>query len=601
MRTIARCPASFRSHASSPARSVISGSGSQIRQYHDYFVTHLPSSSVHPDSRRAGPHHALPRNQATPHDPRTTGRSPAAPPQTVGIARDLTVVRIPLKGAKHHFGSAVSRGQRPYNEDTFQAGTIEIPAFAKRQPLSLQRNPLREVTGATGESGDPQVFYFGVFDGHGGSECSEFLRDQLHDYIEAAAKQFKLESSLKRKKGEVTRFGQSSLSDPFETSTSVNAGRQALKDIKMAEANEEPIKTPEDGGKEPTSGTHSMEEVPQSAESIVQIQAEEKVMKLEKGLIRAWKELVGGYFRRFRPEYFAEKAGGKGHTLDEVEDAEQAGEEHEILKPAFGIEAVLEYAFLRADYDFTYAQVMKPEDDGASSDRPINEDDILGRPSTTKRIGGSKRFKGGSTCSIAMISTPTPMPFWHPASSSTLVTSHVGDTRILLCETATGKAVPMTSNHHPNHPREAERLRRFAATFVTDSFGEERMMGLANTRAFGDINSKRVGVSAEPEIVRLEMKPAQYSFMVLMSDGVTGPVSDQEVVDIVKEAKTPEQGARDLINFATEVSTDGDNCTALVVRLGGWERRGEGGLGSMGTKELRDWRKEEANDPRRGR
>jgi len=137
--------------------------------------------------------------------------------------------------------------------------------------------------------------------------------------------------------------------------------------------------------------------------------------------------------------------------------------------------------------------------------------------------------------------------------------------------------------------------------FVTDSFGEERMGGLANTRAFGDIRSKRLGVSAEPEMRRVEMGAAQYSFLVLVSDGISGSIPDQEIVDIIKEARTPDQGAQDVVSFATDVSTDADNATCLVVRLGGWERRLEGGLGSMGTKESRDWRRQEATDPRRAR
>ena len=72
-------------------------------------------------------------------------------------------------------------------------------------------------------------------------------------------------------------------------------------------------------------------------------------------------------------------------------------------------------------------------------------------------------------------------------------------------------------------------------------------------------------------------------------------------VDTIKEAKTPEQGARSVVDFATEVSNDGDNATCQVVRLGGWERRSEGGLGSMGTKEIRDIRRKESLDPRRGK
>jgi protein phosphatase PTC6 len=136
---------------------------------------------------------------------------------------------------------------------------------------------------------------------------------------------------------------------------------------------------------------------------------------------------------------------------------------------------------------------------------------------------------------------------------------------------------------------------------VTDSFGEERISGLANTRAFGDVQSKRIGVSAEPELRRFEIAPAEYSFLVLMTDGVTDSLTDQEVVDIIKEAKTPDEGSRHVVNFATEVTKSGDNATCLVVRLGGWERRLEGGLGSLGTKESREFRRQEATDPRRSR
>jgi protein phosphatase PTC6 len=134
-----------------------------------------------------------------------------------------------------------------------------------------------------------------------------------------------------------------------------------------------------------------------------------------------------------------------------------------------------------------------------------------------------------------------------------------------------------------------------------DSFGEERIAGLANSRSFGDMRSKRIGVSAEPELTRVEMQPAQYSFLVLMSDGVSGTLSDQEIVDVIKEAQTPEQGARAVVEYATEVSQDGDNATCQVVRLGGWERRSEGGVGSLGTKEIRDIRRSEALDPRRAK
>ena len=117
----------------------------------------------------------------------------------IGASRELTVVRIPLqRSAKHHFGVSVSRGTRPYNEDTYQAGTIgNSGAFAKRASISLSRSgsKIKQQAGQHQRRAlvrDPQVFYFGVFDGHGGNECSDFLREELHSYIENSAEIFEL-------------------------------------------------------------------------------------------------------------------------------------------------------------------------------------------------------------------------------------------------------------------------------------------------------------------------------------------------------------------------------------------------------------------------
>ena len=562
----------------------ITGPTSTHRHFHDYFVTHLPSSSLHPDARSsAAGHHQLPRAASKPHTPKSPKDPSPTPVPLVGIARDTTVVRIPLRSAKHHFGVSVSRGTRPYNEDSYQAGVIELPAFAKRSPVSLTRAPASsplqayresqrrareqeqqkqqgegggEITSAEGASGDPQVFYFGVFDGHGGTECSGFLRESLHEYIENATRDFGLSSSLKGAEEKTEKLLSGQKSDPDIGGT----GQRDSRDIRGAP------QIPGEIAARPTLPTTS---------TLPQATASEKALQLESALVKGWRNLVGGYFRRFKPEAF---------SVSE--------------KTSATISTVLTYAFLRADYDFVSAQARKSDSDSdpVLSDAPLNASDILDSPS--QQIGGPKRFKGGSTCSVALVSTPSPTPFWHPASPSTLVVAHVGDTRILLCKTSDGNALPVTTDHHPSSPGEGQRLRRYAGSFVTDSFGEERISGLANTRAFGDMQSKRLGVSAEPEIRRIELAAAEYSFMVLVSDGVSGTLSDQEVVDIVKEARTPDQGAKDVVAFATEVSMEGDNATCLVIRLGGWERRSEGGLGSLGTREAREWRKQEATDPR---
>lgn len=542
------------------------GSHTSRRYFHDYFVTHLPSSSLHPDSHGPPSFHKLPRSASTPHTSESSRLSPASIQTPIGVTRDTTVVRIPLRSAKHHFGASVSRGSRKYNEDTYQAGVIEVPSFAKRSPLSLTirrasgAESVAVASGADSASGDPQVFYFGVFDGHGGSECSDFLRDRLHEYIQDSAAEFEIQSSLKDKDG----------------STERKRDRRGRQEVGQ-------------------NGLHRAD-LP-----IIQNANMKKIEKLETELVEGWKSLVGGYFRRFKPAHFS--CIGRESTRRDLSQTLGSNQSRQASIDGVSMEEVMEYAFLKADFDFVSAQAAKKDDDPVRSDQPLNNDDILYSPSQSRceYIGGPKRFPGGSTCSVAMISTPTPTPFWNPATPSSLLVSHVGDTRVLLCDTSTGAAIPATTDHHPSSPIEANRLRRYAATFVTDSFGEERVSGLANTRAFGDIHSKRIGVSAEPEIRRIEMAPAEFSFLVLMSDGISGTLHDQEIVDIIKEARTPEQGARDVVNFATEISKDADNATCLVVRLGGWERRLEGGLGSMGTKEARDFRRQEATDPRRSR
>jgi protein phosphatase PTC6 len=64
--------------------------------------------------------------------------------------------------------------------------------------------------------------------------------------------------------------------------------------------------------------------------------------------------------------------------------------------------------------------------------------------------------------------------------------------------------MPLTSgDHHPGNPLEHERLRKYAGFVTTDSWGDDRIMGmLATSRAFGDSKLKRYGVSAEPDVIR---------------------------------------------------------------------------------------------------
>ncbi|SGZ47451.1 CIC11C00000003798 [Sungouiella intermedia] len=189
--------------------------------------------------------------------------------------------------------------------------------------------------------------------------------------------------------------------------------------------------------------------------------------------------------------------------------------------------------------------------------------------------------------------------FFNRKTISKLTVAHVGDTKAILVD-KTGEAHPLTISHHPSNPMEASRLRKYLAQyFMADSFGEERFISLANTRAFGDLNFKEMGVTAEPDVsqyiigdkatIGKMLTPEEIrtstiagmggdeSFLLLCTDGVTNELTDQEIADIVMVnfnnhghlKASPQFCAQQVIKFVEYIGGD-DNATCLVVRLNGW-------------------------------
>ncbi|BFZ55823.1 Protein phosphatase 2C 6 [Savitreella phatthalungensis] len=242
-------------------------------------------------------------------------------------------------------------------------------------------------------------------------------------------------------------------------------------------------------------------------------------------MVSAWRKEVGGYFQRFRPSVLQDYIGGL--------DPDNTNQ--------LTLEARLTSAFLQTDLAYVRT----------------------GQPS-------------GAVASIALVQSHDGRPFWQ-STNYTITSAHVGDTRIILCSTDRGGlAEALTTNHHPSSPAEAERLRRYTTAFSVDSFGSERFGSFANTRAFGDAPMKKVGVSAEPQLAVVDCDAHSYSFMCMVSDGVTGVLSDQEICDLVKFCPpaaghaTPAMAAENVVRMAETLGTD-DNATCTVVRLPAWE------------------------------
>ncbi|KAI5957149.1 PTC6 [Candida jiufengensis] len=242
--------------------------------------------------------------------------------------------------------------------------------------------------------------------------------------------------------------------------------------------------------------------------------------------------------------------------------------------------------------------------------------------------------KSGSTCTSVFLQTiycnsqKKFQPFYenyyfNRNTISKLTIAHLGDTRAILVD-KNGLANGITEDHHPSNPMESTRLRRYAANFfMTDSFGEERFIALANTRSFGDIDYKEVGVTAEPDIIQLvvgdsteiskQLTPEEIKkhtigglggdelFLILCTDGVTNILTDQEIADIIMTQQkrlgskaNPQFCAQEVIKFVEFVGGD-DNATILIIRLNGW-----GNWPNIDrTGELRQSRLDDFN-PRRG-
>ena len=79
--------------------------------------------------------------------------------------------------------------------------------------------------------------------------------------------------------------------------------------------------------------------------------------------------------------------------------------------------------------------------------------------------------------------------------------------------------------------------------------------------------------------------------MVLVSDGISSVVSDQEIVDLARGATSPKHAATRILSFAEEMGSS-DNLTAIVLPFAGWGRIS----GSDQSKRLREYRSRQMSE-----
>lgn len=173
-----------------------------------------------------------------------------------------------------------------------------------------------------------------------------------------------------------------------------------------------------------------------------------------------------------------------------------------------------------------------------------------------------------------------------------LFAANVGDSRVVLCRGG-GQCVELTSDHKPNRPDEAARVRA-AGGFILN----KRVMGeLAITRAFGD-KSFKMGikamleeeaeelagnnneeakdltaplVSAEPEISSMILSYSD-EFLLLACDGLFDVFRSQDAIALARQELIAHQGepaevARILSDQAIRVRRSRDNVSILIIVL----------------------------------
>ncbi|KAF9305404.1 hypothetical protein BGZ74_010363 [Mortierella antarctica] len=482
-------------------------------------------------------------------------------------------LRIHLSKSRDFVGIRSTRCQRKHNEDRYKVLVLNPPTLSPElaaAEASINNGTsngsaaqVKSTEGAQMDADEKSLFYFAIFDGHGGSHTADYLTANLDEYIEQAQPEMAAGVVKElRKLGGYFRTFRPEILEPFLPSRLGNGGGSSLKN--------ERVQIMGKGGK-----VKPMIFIPHPNAT-----EEDQAKDLE-----ALHGLAESTEKQDRSRGKAASAAGSRNdeveegVLDEDDDPYvQAYRRRRIATSPLPGGTTSYFSTDRSEYQSLFLR----EEDRLLKNQPTAE---LPPPPTApttmtleQRLFLSflqcdtelirDKYQDGSTASIVVVQSKG--AFWETNEDLELLVAHVGDTKVLLCEAPRGESVQLTTDHHPDAVVEAERIRKMAAYVSADSFGENMFLGqLANTRALGDVAMKQFGVSAEPELVRRTVKANEAAFMVLLSDGISSVMSNQEVVDCVKLEDNPTQAAANVLNLAEQLGAE-DNCTVMVVKLPAW-------------------------------
>ncbi|GJJ70110.1 protein phosphatase PTC6 [Entomortierella parvispora] len=500
-------------------------------------------------------------------------------------------LRINLSKSRDFVGIRSTRCQRKHNQDRYKVLVLNPPTLSPELSAAAaaaaaseghndghgkgsgSKSATTTTEGAQMDADSKTLFYFAIFDGHGGSHTADYLTANLDQYVEQAQPSM-VPGVIKelRKLGGYFRSFRPHFLEPFLPSNF----EQIYGAKKSAEARQQRrINIKGKGGK-----VKPMIFIPHPNAS-----EEDQQMELEsiQSSTLPWTE-PGSLNSKNTSGTDETEASSPTNGIeedeveyDEDEDPFVIARRRRLVKSSplpsgttsyFGTDrSEYQNLFLREMVDPFSETLSVPPDPPIPSTMTLEQRLFLSFLKCDTELIRDK-YMDGSTASIVVVQSKG--AFWETQEDLDLIIAHVGDTRILLCEAPKGECVQLTTDHHPDAVVEADRIRKMAAYVSADSFGENMFLGqVANTRALGDVAMKAFGVSAEPELVRKTVKAKEAAFLVLISDGVSSVMSNQEVVDCVKLESNPTQAAANVLNLAEQLGAE-DNCTVLVVKLPAW-------------------------------
>ena len=91
------------------------------------------------------------------------------------------------------------------------------------------------------------------------------------------------------------------------------------------------------------------------------------------------------------------------------------------------------------------------------------------------------------------------------------------------------------------------------------------------TRSLGDLQLQWNGVIPIPSTISVEVKHHKDQFLLLVTDGISQVITEQEMVNIVRSCSNPQEACKFLTDIALQYGSD-DNSTAVILPLGAWGR-----------------------------